>query len=184
MSSAHKTAALFPIGLWRDGTHKIDLSFPAEQCPELVEAGALGTVAVRGKSDSTGSRLWLDLTMTVTVIANCARSLDDFELTYDAPVRLIVLRGLHIPHVEWDYEGEEEFTVSVPETHVELDVGELLRQCLELERPLHTIKPGVDLPDGVEPEDVPLPLLKDDDEETKEEPIDPRWAALKKLRKP
>jgi uncharacterized protein len=183
MSSVSKTSALFPIGLWRDGKHKIDLAFSASQCPELLEAGALGDVVIHGKSDSTGSRLWLDLTMTVTVIANCARSLEDFELTYDAPVRLIVLRGLHIPHVEWDYEGEEEFTVSVPETHVELDVGELLRQCLELERPLHTIKPGVDLPEGVETEDVPLPVLKDE-EEAQEEPIDPRWAALKKLRKP
>jgi len=180
--SAHKTTALFPIGLWRDGVHKISLSFPAAGCPELLESGAVGTVEIQGKTDSTGSRLWLDLTMQVTVKANCARSLEDFELGFEAPVRLIVLRGLHIASVEWDYEGEEEFTVSVPETHVELDVGELLRQCLELERPLHPIKPGTPLPSGVEPEDVPIPETKD--EEEKEDPIDPRWAALKKLRKP
>lgn len=182
MKSESKTTALFPIGLWRDGVHKISLSFPAAGCPELVEAGALGTVTITGKSDSTGSRLWLDLTMQVTVTANCARSLEDFELTYEAPVKLIALRSLSFAQVEWDYEGEEEFTVSVPETHVELDVGELLRQCLELERPLTAIKPGTDLPEGVEPEDVPLPETKD--EEPQEEPIDPRWAALKKLRKP
>lgn len=178
------STAQFPIGLWRDGVHQVHLSFPAAGCPELVEAGALGEVRVDGKSDSTGSRLWLDLVMTVTVSTECARSLEPFELTFEAPVKLIVNRALSHAQVDWDYEGEEEFTVNVPETHVELDVGELLRQCLELERPLHAVKPGVDLPDGVESEDVPLPETRDEEEVPTEEPIDPRWAALRKLRKP
>ena len=182
MKSESSTAAALPILHYRDGVTAIDLSFPASECPELVEAGAVGIAHVTGKADSSGTRLWLDLKLKATVTAICVRSLDEFELEIEAPAKILATREAHRNEVEWDLDSEDDFSVLLPETQRDLDIGEVLRQALELERPLKPIKPGVDLPAGIELDDVPLPA--EVDEEKEEKPVDPRWEALKKLRKP
>jgi len=173
------TAALLSIVHLRDGLHPIELNFPVADCPELVEAGAVGEAYLRGKADASPGRIWLDLILSVKVIANCSRSLEDFELELEAPLKVLVLRETR-HDIEWDYDGEEEYVAKVPDTQRELDIGEVLRQSIELERPLNPVKPGIDLPPGVELEDVPIPKTVDEDEP----PTDPRWDALRKLRKP
>jgi uncharacterized protein len=180
MKSESSTAAALPILHYRDGATNIDLSFPASRCPELLEAGAVGQVHVTGKATSTGTTLLLDLQLKATVTAICCRSLDEFELMIEAPARILATREMHRSEIDWDYDGEEDFCVLLPETHKELDIGEILRQALELERPLKPLKPGVDLPEGIELDDVPLPS----EIVPEEKPLDPRWEALKKLRKP
>jgi len=150
----------------------LNLTFDATAVPSIAEAGAVGEVELTGDADLAGRDIIVKLVLKVKTLEICSRTLEDFEHPMELMMNFLVIKSKSIKEVEWDDETEEEtFQVKVPEELRELDISEVVRQAIELERPLSPIKPGAPLPEGVKPDDVPV-----------ERPLDPRWDVLRGLR--
>jgi uncharacterized metal-binding protein YceD (DUF177 family) len=176
MSSTDPTAVLLPIVRWTAPREPVHLEILAEDIPDLAESQVVGTIVLDGYADVNVRETIAHLTVSCKTREICARSLDEFEYELTYPLTILLRREKSTKKPDWDEEAEETFMVTVPEDLRELDITEIVRQTIELERPLSPIKPGVDLPEGVLPDDVPI-------EEPKEEPeADPRWNALRKLK--
>lgn len=142
----------------------------------MAESQVVGSVVLDGYADVNTRETIAHLTVSCKTLEICARSLDEFEYELTCPLTILLRRDKSTKKPDWEDDAEETFIVTVPEDLRELDITEIVRQTIELERPLSPIKPGVGLPEGVLPDDVPI-------EEPKEEPAaDPRWNALRKLK--
>lgn len=178
MSSSEAAAVLLPIVRWTAPREPISLTFASEGIAGFEEAQIVGPIRLEGVADVGSRETILHLTVRCRTREICGRSLEEFEAELSFPLEILIRRQKSTKAVEWEDDGEETFQVEVPEDLRELDVTEALRQAIELERPLSPIKPGVELPEGVLPDDVPI-------EEAKDEPAaDPRWNALRKLKGP
>lgn len=163
------------LARWQGGSRRIplELRFDSALVPALAEAEVVGEAELVGEADLTGKDIVVNLTLKVTTREICARTLDEFEQPLEAPILLLLRKYNNIHEVEWEDETEDEadtLHVKVPEQLRELDIAEIARQAVELERPLQPIKPGAALPEGALPDDVPV-----------EKPLDPRWEALRGL---
>jgi uncharacterized protein len=113
------------------------------------------------------SRVLASGTLQATGMAECARCLSAFAMTWDVPVELMVLRDPHSNETEGD-------TLLILQRDGEVDLAESLRESAALAYPQMTIcrdacrglcaSCGADLNDG------PCGCV--------EEPVDPRWEGL------
>jgi len=163
------------LARWQGSSHRVplELRFDSAVVPALAEADVVGEAELVGEADLAGKDIVVKLTLKVRTREICARTLDEFEHPLEAPILLLLRKYNNIHEVEWEDETEDEedtLHVKVPEQLRELDISEVARQAIELERPLQPIKPGAELPEGVLPDDVPV-----------EKPLDPRWDALRGL---
>ncbi len=164
-------SVLLPIVRWTAPREPVALTIESDTIEELKDAQVVGPVRVSGYADVGSRETIAHLQVACRTREICGRSLEEFEAELDFPFTILIRRQGSIKTPQWEDDGEETYQVVVPEDLRELDVTEVLRQAIELERPLSPIKPGVDLPEGVLPEEAP-----------QEEPIDPRWEALRKLK--
>lgn len=171
-AASDKRSALLPIVRWSDPRVEVDLSFDSAEIPDLQEAEVVGKVRVFGYVDVGPRETICHFTVACRTREICGRSLEEFEAELEFPFQLLFRRKNSLHEPEWEDDGEETYQVVVPEDLRELDVTEVLRQSIELERPLSPVKPGVPMPEGVLPEET----------KAEEEPIDPRWDALRKLK--
>lgn len=130
----------------------------------------MGTVAVDGHADVNPREIIVSLQVHCTTREICGRSLEEFEHPLDFPVQILLRRSNSVLEFQWEEDGDEAFEATISEHLRELDISEILRQAVVLERPISPIKPGTPLPEGVLPED------------DLEKPIDPRWDALRQFR--
>ncbi|MBK9576656.1 MAG: DUF177 domain-containing protein [Fibrobacterota bacterium] len=161
-----------PILRWVRAKTEIDLHFPAQDVPELTEAEVVGDVHLRGVADTGARDTVVKFELRCRTQELCGRSLEPFEHELEASFQLLLRRSATGQEVEWNDESEEVFEATIPEDLRELDIAEIVRQVVELERPLSPVKPGVPLPVGVLPEEIPA----------EEPPVDPRWAKLQGLK--
>jgi len=140
-----------PVVRWTGPTAEIRLQADAGDCAILSEADVVGPVQLEGKAD-IGPK--------------------EFEHPLDFAVRLLLRRSNEVQGVEWEDDGDEVWEAKIADDLRELDIEEVLRQAVELERPISPVKPGVPLPEGVLPEHDP----------EAEKAVDPRWEALRKLK--
>ncbi|HNY29365.1 MAG TPA: YceD family protein [Fibrobacteria bacterium] len=161
-----------PIVKWVRSRTEIDLRFPAREVPELVEAEVVGEVHLTGVAENGPKDTVVKFDLTCHTLEICGRSLESFEHPLSASFQLLLHRSGACTEVEWNDESEEIFEATIPEDQRELDIADVVRQVVELERPISPIKPGVSLPEGVLPEATPQ----------EESPIDPRWAKLAGLK--
>jgi len=175
-ASSDLPAVLLPIVRWTAPREPVHLEFPVASIPDLAESQVVGSIVLDGYADVNVRETIAHLTVSCKTIEICARSLDEFEYELSYPLTILLRRQKSTKKPDWEDDGEETFQVTVPEDLRELDITEIIRQTIELERPLSPIKPGVEIPDGVLPDDVPIV------EAVEEEPIDPRWEALRKLK--
>lgn len=157
-----------PIQRWVRSKTEIDLHFPAEDVPELIEAEVVGEVRLHGVADSGMKDLVVKLTVECHTQELCGRSLETFPYELRAEFQLLLRRSGSCQEVEWNDDSEEIYEATIPEELRELDIADVVRQVIELERPLSPVKPGIPLPEGVLPEEIPQ----------QEPPVDPRWAKL------
>lgn len=161
-----------PIVKWVRSHTEIDLRFAAQDVPELLEAEVVGEVRLTGVADNGPKDTVVKFDLACRTQEICGRSLEAFEHELSASFQLLLHRSGACPEVEWNDESEEIFEATIPEDLRELDIAEVVRQVVELERPLSPVKPGVPLPAGVLPEVTPA----------EEPPTDPRWAKLAGLK--
>lgn len=172
---ASTSPLVLPVARWNSSHAAIDLQVDAVQCPGLQESDLVGVVHITGQADVGDHEIVVRIEVRCRTREICGRSLDEFENELVAPIHLLIHRKGLKTEIVWNDETDESFEVSIPGDLRELDIEEIVRQVIELERPISPIKPGIALPEGVEPEDVPLP-------EPEAPAIDPRWAALAKLK--
>lgn len=131
-----------------------------------AEAQVQGTLFVQ----NLDSRFLVNGTLQARGTSTCGRCLEDFELTWDVPVEIMVLRD-----VETD-EGEDDSLV-LRQTKGEADLTEALRECLVLAYPTATICRedclGICPQCGSDRNRQPCSCAEDD--------VDPRWAGLDAL---
>ncbi len=166
-------SVLLPIVRWTSPREPILMTVDSASIPELKDAEVVGEVILKGYADVGPRETIVHLTVDCKTREICGRSLEEFEADLTFPFTLLFRRKASMKVLEWEDDGEETYQVTVPEDLRELDITEVLRQSIELERPLSPVKPGVGLPEGALPEEVPV-----------EEPVDPRWEALRKLKGP
>ena len=130
------------------------------------------TALVQGELvvDNLDKRLLLNGTLKASGTACCGRCLENFELTWDVPVEIMVLRNVDTDEGEGD-------TLVIQQASGEVDLTEFLRESLVLSYPTATIcrtdclgicsTCGTDLNRGS--------CQCADDE------VDPRWAGLDAL---
>ena len=160
---------LLPLARWTGLRAQIRLNAPASACAVLQEADVVGDVLVEGQADITPREIVVSLKLCCHTRETCGRSLEEFEYPLDIPVQILLHRSTTVQGVVWEDDGEDVFAASISEDLRELDIEEVLRQAVVLERPISPVKPGTPLPDGVLEEDV-------------QEALDPRWEALRKIR--
>jgi uncharacterized metal-binding protein YceD (DUF177 family) len=148
------------------------LQADAGDCAILSEADVVGPVQLEGKADIGPKETVVDLRVRLSTREICGRSLEEFEHPLDFAVRLLLRRSNEVQGVEWEDDGDEVWEAKIADDLRELDIEEVLRQAVELERPISPVKPGVPLPEGVLPEHDP----------EAEKAVDPRWEALRKLK--
>lgn len=129
----------------------------------------MGDVVLEGHADITPREIVVNLQVRCRTREICGRSLEEFEHSLEFPVQILLHRSLTVQGVVWEDDGEDVFEASISEDLHELDIEEVLRQAVVLERPISPVKPGTPLPEGVL-------------EEAEQEALDPRWEALRKIR--
>jgi uncharacterized metal-binding protein YceD (DUF177 family) len=137
-----------------------------------------GHIDVKLKLTKQSTMLILNFGLTGQVHAVCDRCGDDFDMPVAADHQLIVKLGTE------HFEDNDEM-ISIPSGEYEFDVKHYIYEYLILSLPARRMH--ADAEDGGSGCD-PEVLKKLDEISTKEEPaagdeIDPRWAALKNLKK-
>ena len=158
-----------PLARWTGLSAQILLTAPASDCAVLGEADVVGDVQVEGRADITPREIVVTLNLRCHTREICGRSLEEFEHPLEIPVKILLHRSTTVQGVVWQDDGEDVFEASISEDLRELDIEEVLRQAVVLERPISPVKPGTPLPEGVL-------------EEAEQEALDPRWEALRKIR--
>ena len=134
-----------------------------------TEAEEFGPAVVRLDGelivDNVGTRVLLGGRLRGRGRTACDRCLDEFELVWEVPVEIVVLRG--------PAETEEEDVCLVEQRHGEVDLHEALREMALLALPTRLVPP--------EDDEGRCTLCGLDfaaaEDETEEE-IDPRWEGL------
>lgn len=156
---------------WHGNLINLQLRFDSTTVPALVEAGVVGEMEIVGNADLAGKDIVVALELRGNTLEICSRTLEEFERPFAIPLNLLIQKSKPHSEVEWGDDDDDTFHVSVPEEHRELDISEIVRQSVELERPISPVQPGATLPEGVLPDDIPV-----------ERPPDPRWDALRGLK--
>lgn len=160
---------VLPLARWTGSTGEVRLVAKASECPGLRETDVVGDVRVEGHADINPAQIVVKLLVRCRTLEICGRSLVEFEHPLEFPVHILLHRSSSVQGVVWEEDGDEAFEASISEDLHELDIEEVLRQAVVLERPISPIKPGTPLPEGVLEEDGGAA-------------IDPRWEALRKIR--
>ncbi len=152
--------------------HSFDFSFDeaffAEFEDSLVSKGK-GTCHVDlMKSDSM---ITLDLFIEGSIELECDRSLELFDYPISTKQEVIFKYG------DEERELSEDVFVIIKDQQ-EINIGEFIYEFIMLEVPMKKLHPKFQNDDNESDE-----LIYSDDSEDKEEGIDPRWAALKSLKK-
>lgn len=163
---------ILPIARWTQSRVELDTRFPSDESPDLKEADVVGEVRLHGHIDIGPKDFVLHLQVDCRTREICGRSLEEFENEMSAPFQILLHRSGRCPEVDWNDDNDEVFEATIPADLRALDIAEVVRQVIELERPISPIKPGTALPPGALPEEEP----------TAESPVDPRWARLAKLK--
>lgn len=160
---------VLPLARWTGLRAQFRLDSPASACVLLQETDVVGEVVVEGHADITPREIVVNLQIRCHTREICGRSLEEFEHPLEIPVQILLHRSTTVQGVVWQDDGEDVFEAAISEDLRELDIEEVLRQAVVLERPISPVKPGTPLPEGVLEEDV-------------QEALDPRWEALRKIR--
>jgi uncharacterized metal-binding protein YceD (DUF177 family) len=136
----------------------------------IIQKGDVDVLVVIEKKDNM---LLLDFTMEGTVTVQCDRCLEDLELDIQSFNELIVKVG------EENEELSENVIVISSKEH-ELDVSQYIYEFITLIIPMRNIHDESENGQACNPE-ILKELEKHITPESKEQPTDPRWDALKNI---
>ena len=155
----------------KNGSHEYDFNFNEDFFNEfentLISKGK-GTCKV--EMEKSDSMITLLLKVDASIELECDRSLELF----DHPIR--AEKDLIFKYGDEEKELSEDVFV-IPKGTQEINIASFLFEFIHLEIPMKKIHP--DFKDDNEADEMVFSSLK---EEKKEEKVDPRWEALKKLK--
>ncbi|SHF96135.1 Uncharacterized metal-binding protein YceD, DUF177 family [Flavobacterium segetis] len=124
--------------------------------------------------EKTNTLLELNLKHKGTVNVPCDLTSEDFDLPIKGKMKLIVRFGE-------EFNNDNEELLILPHGEFEIDVAQYIYELIVLSVPLRRVHPGIK--DGSLKTEALTKLneLKINEENKKEEDIDPRWDKLKKL---
>jgi uncharacterized metal-binding protein YceD (DUF177 family) len=160
---------VLPLARWTGSRGDLHLIASASECAALRETDVVGDIVVDGHADINPSQIVVNLQVRCQTREICGRSLEEFEYPLEFPVHILLHRTASVQGAVWEEDGDDAFEASISEDLHELDIEEVIRQAVVLERPISPIKPGTPLPEGV---------LEEGDGVSS----DPRWEALRKIR--
>ncbi len=185
------TLKSIPVGETREYEYKLDNEFFANiDGPEVQR----GKVDVKLTVKRSAANFQMDFHLTGMIYIPCDRCLDDMELEVNVDEQLFVKFGE-------EYSEESDTLLVIPEAEGELNIAWFLYEFIALSIPLKHVHPYGKCnkemnsrlrkisarPAGEEEEyeeDIPL-FAEDDATDTpvEEQATDPRWDALKKLKR-
>lgn len=160
---------VLPLARWTGTSGEVHIVAKASDCPALLETDVVGDVFVEGRADINPAQIVVKLLVRCQTREICGRSLEEFDHPLEFPVQILLHRSSSVQGVVWEEDGDEAFEATISEDLHELEIEEIVRQSVVLERPISPVKPGTPLPEGVV-------------EEGAEDSVDPRWEALRKIR--
>lgn len=151
---------------------KVNSAFFSEFEGELVESGEVKVKALLDKRENL-MELNLDFSGYVDLISD--RSLEPFQYPIEINKKLLYKYG------EEEQELEEDVMVITKNTQV-INVGHFIYETIALQIPLKKLHPD-EIEEDEEHNDYVYIDDAEEEVEEEEENIDPRWAALKNLKK-
>ncbi|GAB3897729.1 YceD family protein [Spirosoma agri] len=152
-----------------------DDAFFAALDQDLIPKGNVQTHLILDKSETM---IRLDLHITGTVEQTCDRSLDEYDELVDTQQTMLLKFGDHNEELSDEIELIERNTATI-------NVARYIFEFIILSLPMKRLHPRFrDEDDGSDDEQNGKLIYRSDDEMTDENnqpPIDPRWAALRKL---
>ena len=141
---------------------------------ELVRKGKLKAFVTLQKSDSM---IQINFTIKGEIELTCDRSLDLFDYPLEAK------RGMIYKYGDEEKELSEDVYVILKDTQT-LNIASILFEFIGLEIPMKKLHPRFEVDEDSDEEvEMIYSSIENNTEEQAEEPIDPRWAALKNLNK-
>ena len=143
---------------------------------EMVEQGNLDVNISLSKSETM---IEMDFDIKGTVVLECDRSLDHFDFAIDA------LKTMRYRLGDEHQELSDELMV-IPKDSQLINIASLLFEFIGLEIPMKKLHPRFQDEEDDDPDEELLAIYtseEDDESEDQEETVDPRWEALKKLKK-
>lgn len=154
------------IGGREPGLHVIELEPEAESLN--LDAEKFKSVGVSARLDVSARRILVSLDVHATAILECDRTLEPFDHEIEGSYELL----FEPPEfIEADDDAYNEVRPLDP-TDQEIDVTDVVRDTIVLAVPARHVAPGA------EEQEIPTEFGTPEDEDA----IDPRWAALNKLR--
>lgn len=164
------------FGSLPNGEHEFDFeiddSFFQHFDNSIIQKGNVDVLVVMEKKETM---LLLDFTMEGVVTVPCDRCLEDLDLDIEGYNELIVKFG------EEGEESSEEVVVLSPKEY-ELDVAQYIYEFLSVMIPMRNVHDEEENGQGCDPEvlkEIEKHLAKETPEN--EQPIDPRWDALRNI---
>lgn len=154
-------------------------SFFVELEQDLINSGSFKTHVVLDKSTTM---IRLDITVSGVVELECDRSLELFEEPFDTEGRLFLKFGDH------DEELTEEIEI-INRNTTRINLARYIYDFIALALPVKRLHPKFRTEDDEDEETEFLVYSSgvaytenDDEEQSNEAPVDPRWEALKKIK--
>lgn len=149
----------------------LSLSCKPEELKHIEDIRFAQDVAVSIDTHQTGvSSFVLKCQLESVQILECSRTLKDFNNPLDLSFEIVVaLNSKTERAIDVDNMDEGAYEVCFHSHETSFDISEIIRQEVLLQEPMIPIDPKADSQEWIEAEE-------------EEEKIDPRWAALKKLK--
>ena len=166
-----------------DGIHAVELTIPVEKVKGMFPE-FFGNVTVNGQIQKLGSRYTFTGTAQCLARLICDRSLEEFEELISAPLTVSFLANTELIKAAEGTSSKDETVKLVREDQKELNITDEVIEELAVNIPMRRIAP--EFRDKDLSELYPNIAAKDatdpSDDSLKEDEIDERWAALKKLK--
>lgn len=124
--------------------------------------------------DKTETMMTLNFKIEASVELACDRSLDEFDFPIKLEEQLIIKFGS-------DNYALSEDVIVIKEDTASLNVGDYIYEYISLAIPLKKLHPRYEAIEDEQP-DLIYTSQKDEDDSNKNDQLDPRWEALKKLK--
>lgn len=161
----------------KDGQHEIKMSVPVEEIDEMFPE-FFGNIDLEGKLRKIGNRFSFVGQAKCQAKLVCDLSLEEYTELIETEINVSFLADTTLFMLHGDKEVAEFEEKIVHEDDEYYDISYEVNEALAVQLPMKRIAPEYREKNL---EDI-YPFVVDKQEEKQEEPVDDRWAALKKLK--
>lgn len=154
-------------------TWSIDKTFFDALEEPIIDNGSLNVTAILLKAETM---ITVDLAISGSVELTCDRSLEEFEYEFETSTK-------HFFKYNEEYEEISEEVTNIPHKLEKLSLAQLIYETIGIAIPMKKLHPRfVDEINEDDDEEIELVYSNKSEEVDHDDFIDPRWAALQKLK--